>query len=122
MKVTMQSVIIDRDMVLKPSMLAWNWEVPVLQAKYGDGRVRLLEAVEKEVDGLPDATSEFSRLGTAYGADTGGSNLPFVELAYGRGKPGIDALQADIDKSAVGARRPGRPKKAEAEEADPLAA
>lgn len=112
MKVLVQPLIIDRDMVLKPSKKVWMWEVPVLQEKYGEGRVRLLEAVEKEVKGLPDAVSEFQRMAAHHGADSGegGSRLSYAELAYGRGKAAYAALQAEIDGCIVGAAKP-KPKK-----------
>jgi hypothetical protein len=112
MKVLVQKVIIDRDMVLKPSKRIWMWEVPVLQEKYGDGKVRLLDAVEKEVKELPDAVSEFSRLANCHGTDSGdqGTNVSYVEMAYGRGKAGYAALQAEIDGCIVGAVK-AKPKK-----------
>ena len=112
MKVLVQNIIIDRDMVLKPSRKVWMWEVPVLQEKYGGGKVRLLEAVEKEVKELPDAMSEFSRLVSSHGADSGdaGTNIPYAEMAYGRGKAGVTALQAEIDGCIVGAAK-ATPKK-----------
>jgi hypothetical protein len=112
MKVTVQSIIIDRDMVLKPSKRVWAWEVPVLQEKYGDGRVRLLDAVEKEVSGLPDAASEFQRLVMTHGSDgsDGGTRMSYAEMAYGRGKAGLKALQDEIDGCIVGATK-AKPKK-----------
>jgi len=112
MKVLVQNLTIDRDMVLKPSKKVWMWEVPVLQEKYGEGRVRLLEAVEKEVNGLPDAASEFSRLIMHHGTDSGdgGSRVPYAELAFGRGKAGHKALQAEIDGCIVGAAKPKKKK------------
>ena len=112
MKVLVQSIIIDMDMVLKPSKRVWMWEVPVLQEKYGEGRVRLLDAVEKEVKELPDAASEFSRLVNSHGTDSGdsGTNVSYAEMAYGRGRAGVAALQSEIDGCVVGATKP-KPKK-----------
>ena len=116
MKVLVHRIIIDRDMVLKPSKKVWAWEIPVLQEKYGEGRVRLLEEVEKEVNELPDAASEFARLAVAHGSDRGdnGTNQSYAELAYGRGKAGLSALQAEIDGCIVGAEKPAKRKKAAA--------
>jgi len=121
MKVLVQNVIIDRDMVLKPSKKVWMWEVPVLQEKYGDGRVRLLDAVEKEVKELPDAVSEFPRLARCHGTDSGdtGSRLSYAELAFGRGKAGYAALQAEIDGCIVGAAKSKPRKKVAAKKAAP---
>jgi len=96
MKVLAQNLIIDMDMVLKPTKQVWPWEVAVIQEKYGEGKVRLLDTVEIEVDELPDAPREYQRLGIAFGFDggEGGSQRPYVEDAYGRGKAGITALDA----------------------------
>ena len=101
MKVHVQNLIIDMDMVLKPSKQVWPWEVPVMQEKYGEGKVRLLDTVEIEVEELPDAATEYHRLGIAFGFDggEGGSQRPFVEDAYGRGKAGVDALAKAIKNS-----------------------
>jgi hypothetical protein len=98
MKATVQKVIIDRDLVLKVSKRPWLWEIPVIQEKYGDGGVQLLDEVEVEVEGLPDASEEYARLAMAHGG-TGGNgsvNSTYVELAYGRGKAGVDALRKAI--------------------------
>lgn len=121
MKVLVQNVIIDRDMVLKPSKMVWMWEVPVLQEKYGDGKVRLLDAVEREVKELPSAMSEYSRLASCHGADSGdvGTNMTYVEMAYGRGKAGYAALQSEIDGCMVGAAKPKPKKKVAAKKAKP---
>jgi len=132
MKVSVQRVIIDRDMVLKVAKKAWSWEVPVLQEKYGD-KVRLLDEVEVDVDGLPEASAEFSRLALAHGSTggNGGTHTTFVELAYGRGKAGIDALRkamgaahgpkAKKGKKKVTAKKPEAVKVTDEGEGDPLA-
>lgn len=142
MKVTLHRAIIDMSMVLKPSKQIWDWEVPVMQEKFGEGSVQLLEAVEAERDSLPDAADEFARLSLAHGSDggDGGTNMSYVEMAYGRGKAGISALQKAIEASEIGVtpKPKGRKKKAsakkqevahappeveaEADEGDPLAA
>lgn len=133
MRVTVQNAIIDMSMVLKPSKQLWAWEVPVVQEKFGEGRVRLLDEVEVEREGLPDAADEFIRLGILHGSDggQGGTNVPYVEMAYGRGRAGIKALAEAIANSEVGAKPKGRPRKkqepesvarVEADEGDPLAA
>jgi hypothetical protein len=47
-----------------------------------------------------------------YGSDSGqgGTNLPYVELAYGRGKQGIAALEQAINASVAGEKRKYRKK------------
>ena len=144
MKVLVHRAVIDMSMVSKPSRQLWDWEVPVMQEKFGDGSVQLLEAVEVERDSLPEAVEEFARLSQTLGSDggDGGTNVPYVELAYGRGKAGISALQKAIEASEIGVKpkRKRRSKKKaaakepeaapvveetvveEADEGDPLAA
>jgi hypothetical protein len=137
MRVSVQKAIIDINMVLKPSKQLWAWEVPVVQEKFGGGKVRLLDTVEVERESLPDAADEFARLGIAHGADggDGGTNVSYVEMAYGRGRAGIMALQQAIEASEIGVKpkgKPGRKKKTaakvepteppvEVDEGDPLA-
>ena len=54
MKITVQNLIVDRDMVLKPSQQVWPWEVPVLQEKFGESKVRLTDTAEIERNELPN--------------------------------------------------------------------
>jgi hypothetical protein len=119
MKVTVQNLIIDMDMVLKPTSQVWLWEVPVLQEIHGESRVRLLDTAEIEVAGLPDVAEVFARLLRKYGADSGegGTNVTYVEIAYGRGKAGKDALQKLITKSTKRKRK--AKKKTAAKEPEP---
>jgi hypothetical protein len=122
MQVTVQKAIIDMSMVLKPSKDLWAWEVPVVMEKFGEGRVRLLDEVEVERDSLPDAADEFARLGIQHGADggDGGTNIPYVEMAYGRGRAGIQALKEAMAASVAGSRpKPGRKKKVAAKKPAP---
>lgn len=129
MKVRVQRAVIDMSMVLKPSKHLWAWEVPVMQEKFGDGKVQLLDEVEVERDSLPDPADEYIRLEIQHGADggDGGTNVSFVEMAYGRGKAGRKALAEAIAAAEVGAkpkpkrrsRKKAAAKKPEAVEAMP---
>jgi hypothetical protein len=107
MKVTVQNLILDKDMVAKPNPQVWLWEVPLLQAKHGEGKVRLQDTAEIEVDGLPDVAEVYSGLMRKYGVDggEGGTNIPYVDIAYGRGKSGKAALEKEIAKSAQRKRK-----------------
>ena len=107
MKIIVQNLIVDMDMVLKASKQVWPWEVSVLQAKHGEGKVRLMDTTEEERPELPNAGEEFSRLTRAYGIDGGqrGTNMSYTELAYGRGRAGIAELAKEI-------KRAGKPKRA----------
>jgi hypothetical protein len=125
MKITVQNLILDRDMVLKPHQQVWPWEVPVLQEKYGESKVRLTDTAEVERKGLPNPGEEYVRLVQAHGIDggSGGTNLPYAELAYGRGKPAVTALGKVIKGSAKKpstAKKPAPAPKAEEGEDDPL--
>ena len=121
MKVTVQNIVVDRDMVTKIGKQVWPWEVPVLEAKYGEGRVRKLDKAEIEIEALPDVDDEFGRLATAHCLDSGeaGTNQPYVEMAYGRGSIAKKALLKEIKASA--AKRKPR-KKASAKKPEPVKA
>jgi hypothetical protein len=94
-------VIIDMDAMMKIGKQVWPWEVAVLQEKFGESMVRIQEVSEVEVKELPDAAEEYMRLQNAHGADSGdgGSNLPYVQMAYGRGKAAIAAFEKEIKAS-----------------------
>lgn len=110
MEISVRNVLIHRDTVTKISKSIWAWEAPVLEAKFGSGKVEYRDDSIKEVAQLPDAASEYHRLASAHGSDHGGTNILFVELAYGRGKAGIDALNDMIQECRV-AKKPKKAKK-----------
>ena len=60
-------------------------------------------------------------MAVAHGSDSGGTgtNQSYAELAYGRGKAGLSALQAEIDGCIVGAEKPAKRKKAAAKKPKP---
>ena len=124
MKVFAPTVIIDMDVMTKIGKQVWPWEVAVLQEKFGESKVRVQDVSEVEVGELPDAADEFGRLANAHGADSGdgGSNQPYVVIAYGRGKAAITALEKEMKASARKPRKKAAPKKPEpavkAEEGD----
>lgn len=126
MKVHAPTVIIDMDVMTKIGKQVWPWEVPVLQEKFGESMVRVQDVSEVEVGELPDAADEFHRLGNAHGADSGdgGSNLPYVVMAYGRGKAAIKELEKAMKASTRKPRKKAAPKAApapaEEAEGDPL--
>lgn len=108
MKSVAATVIIDMGMTHKPAKQVWKWEIPVLEAKFGEGKVRLLDEVEVEVESVPDPKDEYTRLSRAHGVDSGdgGTNMTYCELAYGRGKAGYDAIAKEM--------RTKKPRKAKA--------
>lgn len=111
MKATVANVIIDMDMVTKIGKQVWAWEVPVLEAKFGDGKVRLLDEAEIEVQSKPDPAEEMARMNRAHGKDTGdgGTNMTYCELAYGRGKAAINALAKEIKRKPRKAKAAAKP-------------
>ena len=120
MKALVQTVLIDRDMVTKISKEVWGWETPVLEAKFGDGRVRVLDESEREIEELPDAKDELMRLANAHGFDTS-SNTAYAELAYGRGKAAESELAKAMKKKLKkAASKPKKPAKADEGDGDPL--
>jgi len=107
MKITVQNVIIDRDMVTKISKQLWPWEVAVLREKFGDGKVRVQGTAEVEREALPDAKREYRRLASVHGGD-GGSSVTYVEMAYGRGTAGVKELQKALKASTKKKRKPAK--------------
>jgi len=102
MIVQTQNILIDRDMMTKIPKQIWSWEFPVLDAKFGGGRIVNQGAVDHEIEQLPDAETEWDRMMRCHGFDDGrgGTNRSYVELAYGAGKSGLDALRDAISESA----------------------
>lgn len=128
MKVQAPTVVIDMDVVTKIGKQVWPWELAVLQEKFGESKVRVQEVSEVEVTELPDAAEEYGRLANAHGADSGdgGSNMPYVMMAYGRGKAAIAELKKAIKASTskpgkAAAKKPAPAPEAETGEGDPLA-
>jgi hypothetical protein len=107
MKVTVQKVIIDRDFVTKIAKPVWLWEVPVLEAKFGDGRVRMLETEQVEIQSKPDVAEEFARVASAHGKE-------FMEDAYGKGKAAMKAFESEFKKAFGAKKKPAAKKKAAA--------
>lgn len=83
------------------------WELPILEAKHGEGKIEVGEL--KEFKGRPwptDTRSEMQRLNTLYGMrGTGDSAVSFAEFVYGAGTVGLKALDAAI-KAAIKASEP----------------
>jgi hypothetical protein len=95
MIVQVPTVIIDLNVMTKIAKQVWPWELPVIEAKFDESKVRVQDVTEVEISELPDAREEFQRLAGCHGRDRGdvGTNLSFVEIAYGQGKPGITAFE-----------------------------
>lgn len=128
MKVQAPTVIIDMDVMTKVNRQIWPWELDVLQEKFGEDKVVVQKVSEVEVNALPDAADEYGRLMNTHGADSGdgGSNMPFVQAAYGRGKSGIAELGKAMKASTKKPRKKAAAKKptpapvVEEAEGDPL--
>jgi len=103
MLIDIQNILIDRDMVTKIPKAVWLWEVPIIEAKFGEGRVQIRGVEQHEIKALPDAETEFDRLTRCHGFDDGsnGTNRSYLEMAYGPGKVGMKAL-ADAIKESTG--------------------
>lgn len=84
------------------------WELPVLQAVWGDGVTELRDIIV-EIVKPPTSQGEFDRLARVYSfeRDEGGSKgMPFVEAVYGQHGAGVGRLKAAMlasiaDQSAV---------------------
>ena len=92
-------VEVDReDSLTRISNVVLPWEVPVLQAMYPPGAVRVVDNAdayaERKVDG-PEA--EYNRLIERYGND--GEGVSFVARAFGPGHVGVQALARMMQES-----------------------
>jgi hypothetical protein len=81
------------------------WEVPILQAIYGEGDAQVTGGADVDRD-PPGAADEFARLANRYGPKN--AETPVVAAVYGKFGPGVAALAEAIEKSAgsVGAKAP----------------
>jgi hypothetical protein len=111
MKVQTVKVLITLGAMAKIPRDVWPWEVPVLEEQHGgmcevagDGHI-------KEVESLPDAGEEFTRLGNCCGIEPE-SKIPNVENAYGRGQSGVKALAKAIKEAGKGPKPKVTKKKA----------
>lgn len=103
MKILTVTVIIERDPMTKIPKEVYPWEVPLLRAQYGDEKVEILEgktSTFSTVDELPDAQEEWARLRQQYGIEPD-TKQSIVDIAYGRGEIGIDALEKVIKKAKL---------------------
>jgi hypothetical protein len=111
--ITVKNVLLHRSANTVIAKQVWPWELPVLEAQFGEGRISIRE--DSEVDReLPDAESEFVRLGVAYGI--GSRGMTHAEEAYGPGKRGVAALRKEILSSAAKAPAVAKAKKVKAED------
>ena len=112
MSISVKNVLCHRSANTVIAKQVWPWELPVLEAQFGEGRVTIRDedtVIDRE---LPDAESEYRRLGMAYGL--GSKGMSHVEEAYGPGKRGVRALEKEI-KDSKSRPAPAVPKKAKAE-------
>ena len=106
--VVVLQIIIDRGIATRVSKEIWPWELPVYEAKFGDGAC--IETGTRDCECvLPDAGEEFARLHTALGVEED-TNQNFADLAYGRGKAGINSLAKAIKGSVKKKRKPRKQK------------
>lgn len=106
--VVVLQIIIDRGIATKVSKEIWPWELPVYEAKFGDGAC--VETGTRDCECvLPDAGEEFARLHTALGVDED-TKQNFADLAYGRGKQGVNSLAKAMKASIKKVRKPRKPK------------
>lgn len=102
MKIVCKSILIVRDPMTKTAKLVKPWEVPAYRSKFGDEAVIISgNDVEVEVDELPDAEEESSRLRQLFGVEDE-TKQSHIDIVYGRGQAGIKALEAAMKASVAG--------------------
>lgn len=102
MKIICKSILIVRDPMTKTPKVVKPWEVPAFRSKFGDESVVITDNdVEVEVDELPNPEDEFSRLRQLFGVEDE-TKQSHIDIVYGRGKAGINALAAAMKASVAG--------------------
>lgn len=92
-------VIVQRDPTTKVNRSLPEWEVPLLEAVFGEGNVEMLdEYVNVPGEEYPEANSEFPRLADSYGKDSD-SGVAYAAIVYGGGNRGVKALSLAIKKA-----------------------
>ncbi len=105
-------VEITRDETASMNVLVGAWELPILEAKHGDERMKVGELREfKNREWPTDPRSEMQRLNRLYGVTGSGDNaVSFAEKVYGSGSAGIKALGAAMEAARKAAEPKRKPK------------
>lgn len=96
-------ILIERDAMTKIPKVIRPWELPVYEAMYDDGEedggagFSVVGNITIEVDEVPDAAEEFTRLRAFYGVD--GTGQPYADIAYDRGRKGVAMLRKAINEA-----------------------
>lgn len=103
MKFQVVRILIDRDPMTKIPKDVYPWEVPIFRVQYGEDKVQIIETktpifVEREDE--PEAYDEYVRMRQFYGIEPD-TKQSIVDIAYGRGQPGIDAIEKAIKASLL---------------------
>lgn len=95
---------ITRDINAVYNIAVVPWEQPVLEVVFDPGNVQAtgeMRVVKKTPeDAYPNEGREFDRLTRKFGADPE-SGTPYVAIAYGNARAGLQALQAAIAAARV---------------------
>ena len=85
--------------------LVYPWEAMILEAIYGGG-LEVLEEVEGP-DCQSDPAQEYARLATLY-KDPENPDSSWVERLFGANRPGVVALEREMEKAAAWGIKPAR--------------
>lgn len=88
-------IIIERDPMTKIPKTVMPWEVPIFRNQYGDEKIEILGETTVEVDEVPEAQDEYSRLRLQFGIDTD-TKQSHTDIVYGRGADGVEKLAKAI--------------------------
>lgn len=95
---TFYTIVVIRDATLHIPRTVSGWELPVLNEVFGEGNIEIKEEFTREF-ATPDIEPEKARLERMYGKDE--TQIPYVEVAYGRGPACMKALAKAIAASEV---------------------
>lgn len=112
MQIRYVDCVVVRDAMMKIPKRVPAWELDMLEAVYGKGRIE--DVTEVIVENAPEPLSpedELQRLAKLYGRekrDDGSAGDSWTALAYGRGRDALDRIESAIRSAIVDLPAPGR--------------
>jgi hypothetical protein len=96
--------LVVRDAMMKIPRQGPAWELPILEAIYGEGNLEDVEELETEAPEPIPPEDELARLSKAYGREKrndGSAGESWASIAYGRGSVGVKALRGLMEDAIV---------------------
>lgn len=117
--------LVVRDAMMKIPRQGPAWELPILEAIYGEGNLEDVEEFETDAPEPLPPEDELARLGKAYGREKredGSAGDSWATIAYGRGAVGSKNLRGLMEDAIVSdepkAKKGRKPKDEQPEDDD----